>query len=361
MKKFSMNVYVINVILTFFWGLLFLRTSRGLGTGSAGKKSFCILATIQWILISGLRGLSVGADTYSYYNRFEKTKLTPWNQLFNNFELVYVEDEGKDPGYSVFEKIVQLFTDDYQVFLIIVAVIFFGAMGVWIYKNSENVFLSFIIFDAFMSSFFAVTGLRQTVATVLVVFVGSHFIKKRSFWAFLFVTIIAFTIHKSSICVLPFYFIANIDITRKYIALVLGSLPVLFVFRNQYFKFLGVVVGYEQYSAFDNRGAYGFSLMYIAVVIVSVLLLGYMKERCPDYKLYYNALFMGALFLPLVFVNPSAMRVVQYFSLYLMFLVPCLVKCFERNSQGIVTSGIIGALMLTTNLYKYYYVFFWQE
>ena len=321
-----MNIYVVNILLTFVWAFIFL----GIFRGDKGKKIFCALTGVQWILISGLRGMSVSPDMVSYQRKFNTALKTPWSQLFDNFYLVYVEEEGKDPGYAVFEKIVQIFTKDFQVFLFIVAVLFFVGLAVWVYKNSTQPLLSMLIFDSFLFSFFALTGTRQTLATLLMVFIGGYFIKERKFWPFLLISLVAFTIHKSSVCVFPFYFISQIEIGKKYVAGMLCAVPILFVFRNQYFYFLGALVGYE-YGELDRGGAWGFTTMYMAVILTALLLLRYVKLRTPQYKLYYNALFMGAIFLPLVFVNPAAMRVVQYYSLYLMLLMPSFISCFGKK------------------------------
>lgn len=350
-----MNIYVVNILLTFVWGMIFLGVFRG----DRGKKIFCALTGVQWILISGLRGMSVSPDMYSYQRKFYTTMKTPWNQLFDNFYLVYVDEEGKDPGYAVFEKIVQIFTKDYQTFLFIVAVLFFTGLAVWVYKNSVRPLLSMLIFDSFLWSFFALTGTRQTLATLLVVFVGGKYIKERKFWQFLLITAVAFTIHKSAICVLPFYFISQIEITKEYIAGVICAIPILFIFRNQFFYLLGNLVGYE-YGELESGGAYGFTTVYMAVVLCAVLLLRYVKLRTPDYKLYYNALFMGALLLPLVFVNPTAMRVVQYYSLYIMLLMPSFISCFSKKLQTPVYTVMVLVLLVMTNLYGRTYTFFWQ-
>ncbi|MGN0538236.1 MAG: EpsG family protein [Candidatus Fimenecus sp.] len=350
-----MNIYVLNILLTFLWAFVFL----GLVKSDNGKKAFCALTGVQWILISGLRGMSVSSDMLSYKTRFENTMNTPWNNLFDNFYLVYVDEEGKDPGYAVFEKFIQLFTKDYHAFLFIVAVLFFTGFAVWVYKNSTNPLLSMLIFDSFLWSFFALTGTRQTLATLLVVFIGGYYIKERKFWPFLLVSLIAFTVHKSAICFFPFYFISQINITKKYLAGVLCSLPILFVFRNQCFMILGSLVGYE-YSEFENSGAYSFTFMYIAVLLVSIILLNRIKINCPDYKMYYNALFMGAVLLPLVFVNPAAMRTVQYYSLYLILFIPHIIPCFERRLRVPLETAMIVLLLMMTNLYSRSYEFFWQ-
>lgn len=350
-----MNIYVLNILLTFFWAFVFL----GLVKSDNGKKAFCALTGIQWILISGLRGMSVSPDMYSYKKKFYITMQTPWDKLFDNFYLVYVDEEGKDPGYSVFEKIIQIFTKDFHVFLFIVAVLFFTGLAVWFYKNSVNPLFSMMIFDSFLWTFFALTGTRQTLATLLVVFIGGHFIKERKFWPFLAVSLIAFTVHKSAICFFPFYFISQIKITKKYILGVLCSVPILFLFKEQYFTLLGQLVGYD-YSGMENSGAYSFTFMYLAVLFVSVILLNRIKEHCPDYKMYYNALFMGAVLLPLVFVNPAAMRTVQYYSLYLTLLLPNFIPCFERRLRVPLETVLIALLLIMTNMYSRSYEFFWQ-
>lgn len=350
-----MNVYVINIILTFIYALIFLSFKPA----KRKKKAFCILVTINWILISGLRSLDVGADTRSYRIRFFNTMASSWKSLFEKFYVVYINDEGKDPGYSVFEKIVQLFTDNYQIYLIVVAMAFFVGMAVWIYKYSEEPCMSFLVFSSFLFGFYAITGIRQTIATVLAVFIGTKLIKENKLFKFLIVMLVAFTIHKSVLCFLPFYFVSKIKISRKYITAILFSTALLFVFKEQFFKLIGYIAGYE-YEDIENRGAYGFTFLYLAVVFIMLVLLNRIKKTCCNYQLYYNAAFMGLLMLPLVFVNPTAMRVVQYYSIFLMLSVPAIINSFDKKMKPVVYSLAAFALLISSNVYSYEYSFFWQ-
>lgn len=344
------------MLLTAVWGLLLLV----LVGGKKGKIGFCTLTSIQWILVSGLRGMSSSPDMHSYLIRFERVKTTAWKDIFDKFYFVYVGGEGKDPGYDVFEKIVQIFTGNYQVYLFIIAVIFFSVMGVWVYKNSKYPMLSMFIFDTFLYSFFALTGIRQTLATVLVVFLGSKFIKERKLPQFIIISLVAYTIHKSSICFFPFYFISMIPVSKKYIAGVLTAFPLLFIFREQFFYIIGGLVGYE-YSELESTGAYTFTTMYFAVVLVSLFLFNYIKKNCEYYKMYFNAMFMGLLLIPLVFVNPAAMRAVQYYSLFLMVFIPELIKSFEHRVRLPVYTTMMLAILIATNAFsRTDYSFFWQ-
>lgn len=350
-----MNIFLANIILTALLGMIFLT-----GKPSRRKRGlFCAFVTINWTLISGLRSMDVGDDTFSYRTRFYHTLNTSWHDIFGNFYQVYVNDEGKDAGYSLFEKIIQIFVKDYQGYLIVVAAIFFVCLAVWVYRSSKLPCMSYFVFSAFLFGFYAVTGIRQTVATALVVFIGSELIKKKKLWKFLIVCLVAFTIHKSSIVFIPFYFIAKKDITPRYIALVFTATPLLFIFRESYVDLLSYISGYE-YDAIENTGAYTFLFMYIAITLISVILFKYVKKNTKNYKLYYNALFMGLVFMPAVFVNPAIMRVVQYFSIFLMLFIPEMVFAIEKKYRKFGYFVMLLILFAASNAYNYQYTFFWQ-
>ena len=142
-----MTIYLINVALILFWGVLLLHVE----TNDNKKKLYCIICAGQWILISGLRDWSVGADTMNYYQWFESVKtmswrstiMDIWDYLFNGLEI-------KDPGYNLLQKIFQIFFDDYQMWLVFIAAIFTGLMARWIYKYSSMPEISFLLYSIFM-------------------------------------------------------------------------------------------------------------------------------------------------------------------------------------------------------------------
>lgn len=350
-----MNIYVVNILLTLLWGFMLLLIKPTPNK----RKVFVGLTAAQWILISGLRGMSVSPDMFSYKLRYNVTTHMSWKQVFRTFYDVYVNEEGKDPGYTLFEKITQVFVTNFQAYLFIVAVIFFVCLAVWIYRNSRLPCFSYLIFSAFLFRFYAITGTRQTIATALVVLVGTELIKRRQFWKFLLICAIAFTIHKSSMVFLPFYFISQKEITVKYSAAIFGAFPILFVLRNQYIEVLNYISGYD-YDALESSGAYSFTFIYMAVCVVSIILIKFIKANCENYKMYYNALFMGSLFLPAVFVNPAIMRVVQYFTLYIMLMIPEIVCSIEKKYRAMAYTAMTLVLLIASNLFNSSYQFFWQ-
>ncbi|MDD5457680.1 MAG: EpsG family protein, partial [Candidatus Margulisbacteria bacterium] len=242
-----MTIYLINIFLIMLSGALFL---YGVPE-RRNKKLFCILASSQWVLLSGLRHISIGPDTYSYkIHSFDVRMYQTWKELWRNFiDVLFRGAVGNDPGYYLFEKFVQIFTTNYQVYLIIIALIFTVPLGIWIYRNSSEPVISFLIYSTVFYSI-TLTAIRQTIATTLVVFLGYEFIKKRRFLPFLLLTLITFTIHKSSIFFFPFYFLANKKITKKYLFCMLACIPIMFVWGNKLLLPFAKFMKYENYLVY---------------------------------------------------------------------------------------------------------------
>lgn len=326
------------------------------------KKIYCIIITFQWIFLSGLRHLSVGADTINYYNIYKRTSLTSWKNTFKKFIDIYFKDmEGKDPGYTLFEKITQIITgNNYQVYLVLIALLFFIPFGIWIYKNSKEPCISALIFSCLFWAFFGITGHRQTIATTLVLLIGYKFIKERKLWPFLFLCIIAGTIHKSSFFFLPFYFFAYKKITRNYLICLFITIPILFVFREQFMELLRFVTGYEGYAYREESGAYNFTIVLIGVFIVSLWRMKPILDKNPEAVMYFNALIIAVLFTPLLFINESTMRVVQYYSFFILLLIPEILFSFDGQERVICYSVATGVLLTLFFKNPKYYLFFWQ-
>lgn len=353
-----MSVYLINILLIMLYAIVFLYTPK-----FRNKKIFCIMASLNWIILSGLRHISIGADTrvYKLY-RFDQTIYLNWNTIFLEFVETYLKGgSGKDPGYTLFEKIVQIFTANYQIYLIIIAIIFSAPLGKWIYKNSREPLISFLLYSVLFYSFFAITGHRQTIATALVVLIGYERIKKKQLFAFLGLLAVAFTVHKSAIAFLPFYFLANKKITKNYLITMIAIFPIIFLLRFQLMSLLVNIVGYESYLfQYDGAGTWIFTLILLLVFGVTIWKHKTILSNNPQAIHSINALILAVLLTPLTFINPSAMRVVQYYSLFLMLLIPDIILSFNKKERVIVYYVATGLLLLLFIRNNSSYLFFWQ-
>lgn len=336
------------------------------------KKRVCITATITWIILSGLRAWSVGTDTLSYkINRFDKTLNMSWEDVFSNFYLKYVMDADiKDPAYTLVEKIFQIFSANYQLFLIFIAILFFVPLGIMIYKYSTNPHLSYVLFSCLFYSFFAITGHRQTIATAIVVFCGTELIRRRKLILFLLIVAISSMIHASAICFLPFYWISKIKITRISLGIYWGVIILSFPFRNQLLSLLQSIVGYEQYgdTGTASAGTFMFLLILLAIFITIFyrVILKKSKENMNAEQqsmlvFSINALMVACFFSPLLLINQSFMRVVQYYSIFMLFILPQCKLVFVKKDNILFETLCSGVMILLLISNQPVYHFFWQE
>ena len=328
------------------------------------RKRVCVVGTICWIVLSGLRHYSVGDDTQSYGVRFETVKSTSWGNLWERVVDKYILGvEGvKDPGYPLFQKIIQIFVKDYQVYLVLVAALFFIAFGIFLYKFSQNPYIGYILFSSLFYSFFAITGTRQTIATAFVVLIGVHLIRKKKLVAFVLLTLLASSIHMSCLCFLPFYFISRIKINRITLSLYWIVTVLAFAFRYEFLELLQSVVGYDTYG--DEEGA-GVGTFMVLLIFVGILITCFCKKMLEINEeiatIGINAVMLSCVFSSLLLITPAMMRVVQYYSLFLVVVIPEFASVLpKKNDKRIYYMIVVGILVTLLVISEPTYKFFWQ-
>lgn len=361
--------YLLNIILIVIAWIAPVATRCGLEDSElqihkARTKRTCIVGAINWVLLSGLRAYSIGADTEAYCISFQNIDNISWQTLWNRFFEKYFTgaDTGyKDIGFSIIEKLFRTITSDYTIWLIFIAVIFTVPMAIYIYRYSKNACVSWIVFSTLFYSFFAITGHRQTIATAVVLWGGLELIRKRKLIPFIALVLIAYTIHASAICLLPFYWLSRIKITRTklvgYLAAIVGS----FIFRNQLLVFLQSLVGYESYQQYDGAQAGTFMFLLLAMAVFTTLFWqNISRSDNPALHMSVNALMIACFFSSLLLINPSCMRVVQYYSLFILFLIPDYTWAFNKNSRNLFLMLISGLMILLFSLQTPEYSFFFM-
>ena len=324
-----MTVYLINLALILIWSVPLIH----IDTNSKKKKLYCAICAIQWTLVSGLRDWSIGADTLTYYTWFEEVKVFSWSTVVKNcWDYLFNGLEIKDPGYNLLQKIFQIFSGDYQLWLVFIAILFTGFMARWIYKYSSMPEISFLLYSVLFYSFFAVTGHRQTIATALIFFVGYEYAKKKQFAKFAIIAIIAFLIHKSSLVFMLFYIIANIRISMIYSIVMFIVIAALAVLGKQLYGPVAQVLGFsDEQIEYDLGGAETYATVLLLLCFVAFCLYLWISKRRIDAKNLYNMLFLAMGSTVLLFHNQSFMRIQQYFSLIIMVMVPEMIKVVDKN------------------------------
>ena len=354
-----MTIYLLNIFLLFLEAIIIAKNKKW----RRGKAVFVFLASLQWILISGLRHITVGGrDVYYSYNfSFARSINTSWGDALDRFiNILFYGAEGKDPGYLFVEKAIGIFTDNYQVFLFVIALLFIVPFGVFIYRNSKDVLMSFLIYSTLFYSFFSLTGFRQAIATSLVVLIGYELIKKKKLIWFVVVSLVAFTIHKSSIVFFPFYFMADKKITTKYLIFMGGLGLIILMAGKALYAPLAIWLEYDNMLDNDIGGTGTFTLMLSMVAIAGVIQHKPMQKNNPQSAHFINASILAMLLGLLTLQSQSFMRVQQYFSLFIVLLVPEFIRTFLPKEQVLIYMISVGTLLMLFIRNNPSYIFFWQ-
>ncbi len=355
-----MTIYLINIALIFVWGVFFLH----INPTDSKKKVYCGICATQWIILSGFRHWTVGADTIAYSETFEHAFDISLTEYLNDCRM-YLTGEKigyKDPGYYVVQKIFQFFSDDYQMWLIFIAVLFTGLMARWVYKYSSMPDISFLIYSVLFYSFYAITGHRQTIATALIFFLGYEYAKKKQFIKFAIVAFVAFMIHKSSIVFILYYFFANISITPIYFIIMMFVSVVVAVLGKQLYGPIALFFGFnEDQVNYDVGGAETYAAVLTLLCLIAFCFYPWVNKQRRDAKNIYNLMFFTLIATLLVFQNQTFMRIQQYFSIIIMVIVPELIKAFDKNYRLFVYLFIVVFLTLYIIRINPYYKFVFME
>lgn len=354
-----MTVYLINIALILFWGVFLLHSN----STDKKKKLYCVIVTIQWTLVSGLRHISVGADTPGYATWFDRVKTMSWRSLLmSNWDYLFSDIDMKDPGYYLIQKIFQVFFDDYQMWLVFIALFFTGLMARWIYKYSSLPDISFLLYSVLFYSFYALTGHRQTIATALVLFVGYELVKKKKWIQLAVVTFIAYMIHKSSIVFVAYYLIAHISLTPIYFFAMMGVTVVLAMFGARLYGPIALALGFgEEGQVFnDIGGAETYATILLLLCVVSLILYPTIKAMRVDTKFIYNMLFLTIMTTILVYSNQTFMRIQQYFSMITMIILPEFVRAIDKRYRIFLYLALviflIAYLVRNNPSYKFFFM-----
>ncbi|MDY2850348.1 MAG: EpsG family protein [Bacteroidaceae bacterium] len=317
-----------------------------------GRKKLLIFAGVLLVLQSSLRNFAVGADTYAYYEFFQDTTSRTWDELIYIFQHAYVDEYRKDPGYLIFEKAFSCVIPDFRCFLILVISMFIHALFRLIYRFKvpmKGILISVALYLSLFYSFFSITGIRQTIATAIALYCVPYALDRKKIKFFLIIGIAA-TIHKSVLLFIPFYFFPLIKNNKLTILLAFATFAPMWVFGQTIGKTIIAGTIFDTYENFlednvDTNGALGFTAL---ILLIGFFCLKFIKvtKELDKWRPLLHAVAFSLFYTPMTSIGPSQMRIIQYYSIFLVILMPILLTTL-RNT-----------LKISMNIEMYAFLFF---
>lgn len=362
---------IIIIFIIIFGFLQKVNKSTFLINADRNKLTYIYVVSIILILQSALRNIMVGDDTFMYYHYFEEVKALTWDEAFNNVYLYLALGLGKDPGFPIFMKLFQIVSGSFRLFLFLIAILFFTALGRLLYKNTKNldeIIIGYVVYSVMFYSFYSITGLRQTVV-MSICLLSFEFVKKRKFIKFILSIALIYTIHKTAVFFVPVYFLYRIKRTKLIYVVVLILFPIIFLFKDAIALTLVNFSGtaYESYAEYEGeKGTYTFTFFILFLSVIIVYIMKRMFLANPLGKPIVNIFVLSVIITPLTYVNPSLMRLVMYYSIFLVLLLPIMIQSFSLLSTKLKSLANLLVILLLILLFiksngQHEYKFFWQE
>ncbi len=316
-----MNVLEINLIIVYaisFFGLI---------RSKYANRFFLVVATLSLVVFNGLRSVSVGTDTIRYYKRFNE--ISNANSL-SDFLSIDIEF-----GYKISQKIFQIFTLNFNYWLLIVAAFVFFLFARVISKHSRNYFLSYFLFITLGYYDFSFTGIRQIIAIIVVLF-SYQYILSKNFKEFSITCLIAASFHTSALFFFPMYFISRIKWKKIHSIFLVTLLASIYIFRLQIGELLTVVyydeassIMLDRYSSTGQIG--GLAVMTLLILAWGMISYNPFKHKDLENIVLTNIIFVSAIIQMISSFSYLFTRLNMYFMIFLVLYIPNVIKNISKT------------------------------
>ena len=320
-----------------------IKYNRCLDINHRYKKLFVIISVFL-LLVVGLRADIIGIDTLNYKNTYLTIGKLGFSFL-NSYEWY------QEPGYAFIIILFNKLGFSWQIYAVFMAALFIIPIMVLIFKNTENCFFALTIFIMSGLWIYPMSTMRQAAAMGLTIIAFMFEDKKRNIFCLLFI-FIASLFHVSALLAFVYFVVRKIPITKQSVVVwfVIGFLIVgigIGPLRNLLVEIMNLFG--RDYQKDDSTGGLLQELFYILSLAIGWFFCHKKDER---FWKYYKAIFLSAVLLPIIRVNPTLFRVYTYFSVYEVVFIPIMLSRIKHNPIKVI--GYMGYFLV------YMYLFFTQ-
>ncbi len=293
-----------------------------------GKKlCYVIVVFAAMLYISTLR-YGLGNDYFSYIYHFNDIRDS---SILDSFNL------GFEPGFVILNRIIAVFTTDTNLLYVIYAVLILVPIAYVIFRYSENVWLSSVMFVSLTFFYCTLSFIRQAIAFTIILMGYKYFVQRKHFQVLLFI-FLACLFHSTVIVLIPLYIIAAVVKPTWISLIVYGVLTGLVYIFSENIIDLAVKV-LPQYQGYIDLNfiTQGFNPIYIItpLVIMGVALFAHFTSYGKVYP-KRSALFTNfAVFSFIIWLLSTKHFVLERFSMYpyifMIMFIPSIINFYRQR------------------------------
>lgn len=361
-----MIYWCILIFLGALYPLTKVKVNTGIGVAIDGKKIYMSIATVILVLFVGFRSVDVGSDTAMYKRIFD------WAVDGTSFIKEYFSwhSGAVEPLFYIITygcaKIL-----NFQIYLLILAIISVVPIMYIIYKYSDNAFYSLFLYISFGYFSFALSGVRQAIAIGLCMFAFDAAIENK-IKKYVIILVVAVLIHKTALLFIPVYFLANIKKGKDYKFVFAVILVFVFLMRTPLYKLLNLFARQSFDLASSDQGGYRmFLVMLFTVAIGWFYYYRFISKKDDTSKdlswLLLLMISVSALMWPIANLNAELNRMYYYYHIFIILYIPNLLKSINRKEHFLLllmflTIGCyyLQVYIINGQLNYYPYIPFWK-
>ncbi len=291
------------------------------------RRRILLIVMISMIAIfqSGMRDLKNlpdGNDTPNYQTKYEDLRNKPLSSVMSDFSIISTDYSERDSGYEVFMKLTQYIYKDFRFFMFLTAILFFLSFDRLIYKYVKSYLGIILVFMIYFAIFTNIVNsfMRQAITLSITLYAIKYIIKRN--WKFYYgLMLIALSIHSSAIAAFPFYFLPWFSKSKIWLFLSLVASPILILFFQKLMSYFLVGSVYEVYVEGEMVNPVNYMALVVSIVILALLFYKHVR-MIKDYEILISSAIGTMIFLPVVFMGNTFLRISYYYVLILLLLLP---------------------------------------
>lgn len=283
------------------------------------KTRMYVFGAALLILLAALRDFSVGPDTRQYLGRhgFLVIMTLPWRD---------VPIFKWEPGYTLLNKVVGTIYCNQRFLLIVVTLVALAPVLYRFFQESRWGTLALVSFYG-MGLWQASSFLMRQGCAIAILSFSYRYCRERKFMPFLLCVVVAMSFHRTAVIWILLYFVYPLAISWQTLATCAVASVLCAGFGKKIFHLLQMFARNREHVGY-NGGASMLVVLWLCVLTIFAMYKGKIPESS---RLFYWMLLMAAVMQPIAFTFSNFARIIIYFRIALVALLPNTLYDFWGN------------------------------
>lgn len=297
------------------------------------RKWYIIVMAALHAFVCGCRYMYLTGDLQKYAWEYRNVVNYGWfsDEVFH---------DGRNAGfYWLMKFISEITNDNFQLFLIFLAVVIEIIVAVFIYRYSPKPWFSYLVWNCIGFYVFGFSAIKQALAMAIIMWAMMSVLEENP-KKFTLLTLLAGFIHFPALIFLPAYWLSKRKINAKTILAYLVAGVVIFIFRTPIVNFVSKFYYEEEEFVLNSSILGGRFFMIIAILLCGILLRGLQNK---NFEKLFHIIAVAAICQMFSGFDNIFTRMTDYYFQFVILFIP-MIFCAPRGEAAYNPNGLRAVL-----------------